>query len=377
MPLEAVMVCMDNSEFQRNGDYSPNRLIAQRETINHISLSKTESNMESTVGLLTMGGRAKVLCAPTRNLGALMSELKEVQIFGKCDFLAGIKTAQLALKNRQNKNQHPRIIVFVGSPIDCDQKKLTKLGTQLKKNNFAVDVINFGKENAANTNVEKLEAFINAVNNDDNSHLVNIPPGPHVLSDMVITSSILGNAPQPAAFGTPGGNSGFAGGNLTNGGGGGVGAEEEAMLAYALRISMEEARDRQQNTEESKEESKKDEESKGEPSKQEDVAGQDGGNMELDEVDDDVDEEDELARAMALSMAVEEADDDAEAQEEGADADAGDVDDEIMQVFKEEKFIEDLIDSTGVQKDDIDIQKILDFGDKEEGKDEEEDKGKK
>jgi len=134
---------MDNSEYQRNGDYSPNRLIAQRETINHIALSKTESNMESTVGVLTMAGKLKVLAAPTRNLGSIMTELKSVGMRGKCDLLAGIKTAQLALKNRQNKNQHPRIIVFVGSPIETDMKKLTKLGAQLKKNSYAVSQLIF------------------------------------------------------------------------------------------------------------------------------------------------------------------------------------------------------------------------------------------
>eukprot|EP00470_Lotharella_oceanica_P001637 CAMPEP_0170167762 /NCGR_PEP_ID=MMETSP0040_2-20121228/1073_1 /TAXON_ID=641309 /ORGANISM="Lotharella oceanica, Strain CCMP622" /LENGTH=377 /DNA_ID=CAMNT_0010405883 /DNA_START=59 /DNA_END=1192 /DNA_ORIENTATION=- len=377
MPLEAVMVCMDNSEFQRNGDYSPNRLIAQRETINHISLSKTESNQESTVGLLTMGGRAKVLCAPTRNLGALMSELKEVKIQGKCDFVAGIKTAQLALKNRQNKNQHPRIIVFVGSPIEAETKALEKLGGQLKKNSFAVDVINFGKENAQNTNVEKLEAFISQVNNESNSHLVNIPPGPHILSDMVISSPILGNASHGGAgMAVPS----AGGANLTNGGG--VGAAdntEEALLAYALRISMEEARDAQQRPEESKEASK--EESKAEPMAEEkkDDAKEEQ-KMELEGVDDDADEEAELARAMALSMAMDEEDEEEGEKEEaaGETGGGGEVDDEILQVFKEEDFIEDLIDSTGVQKDDIDIQKILDFNEKDEGKKEEDkDKGSK
>ncbi|GAB5360730.1 hypothetical protein AAMO2058_000652500 [Amorphochlora amoebiformis] len=370
MPLEAVMVCMDNSEFQRNGDYSPNRLIAQRETINHISLSTTETNMESTVGLLTMGGRATVLCAPTRNLGNLMSELKDVKISGKCDFVAGIKTAQLALKNRQNKNQHPRIIVFVGSPIEAEIKKLTKLGALLKKNSFAVSVINFGKENAQNNNVEKLEAFIGAVNNDGNSHLVNVPPGPHILSDMVVSSPILGNAPPPSGFGGAPvvSSTSSGGGNVVTGGGlavpGAAGNDpEQAMLAYAMRISMEEARDKEQKAAAGKEESKK-EESKIEAPAEE-------SKMELEGVEEDDDEEDDLARAMALSMGVEEEDD--EEGDEGKQEEEG-VDDEIMEVLKEDQFLEDLIDSTGVQKDDIDIQKILDFNDEDEDKDKDEGK---
>jgi hypothetical protein len=55
---------------------------------------------------------------PTRNLGQIMSTMmKEVHVGGKSNFLAALKTAQLVLKNRQNKNQRQRIIMFVGSPV--------------------------------------------------------------------------------------------------------------------------------------------------------------------------------------------------------------------------------------------------------------------
>jgi 26S proteasome regulatory subunit N10 len=55
--------------------------------------------------------------------------------------------------------------VFVASPVAEDEASLVKLGKKLKKNNVAVDIINFGEE-AANT--AKLEAFIQAVNSGDN-----------------------------------------------------------------------------------------------------------------------------------------------------------------------------------------------------------------
>lgn len=227
-----------------------------------------------------------------------------------------------------------------------------------------MDVINFGKENSSNTNTEKLEAFIKAVSNDENSHLVNVPPGPHILSDMVVSSAILGGA-GPSGFGGPVATGTSAGGNLTNGGGVGAaggGDTEEQMLAYALRISMEEAQNKPQEAskEEAKSEAKKEDEK--EESKEE------SNKMELEGVEDDIDEEAELARAMAMSMAVDE-DEEGDAQEaskEQPSGEAGADDDAILEVFKEEKFIEDLIDSTGVQKDDIDIQKIIDNNEKDE-----------
>lgn len=152
---------------------------------------------------------------------------------GKSNIVSALKTAQLALKNRVNKNQRQRIILFVGSPISASTEQLIKIGKQLKKNNVAVDVVNFGAENAVNDNAEKLEALISAVNSADNSHLVNIPPGPHVLSDLVGTSAIVLDADQISAGG--GGGAGMGGNDM------GI-DESDPEMAMAIRMSMEEAR---------------------------------------------------------------------------------------------------------------------------------------
>lgn len=46
-----------------------------------------------------------------------MSCVKSIKIGGQSNFVAGLKTAQLCLKNRPNKNQRQRIVMFVGSPV--------------------------------------------------------------------------------------------------------------------------------------------------------------------------------------------------------------------------------------------------------------------
>lgn len=53
---------------------------------------------------------------------------------------------QLGLKHRQNRHQRQRIVVFVGSPVEADEKELLTVAKKLKKNNVAVDVVNFGEE---------------------------------------------------------------------------------------------------------------------------------------------------------------------------------------------------------------------------------------
>lgn len=56
--LTAHWICssLDNSEWMRNGDYVPSRLEAQHDATNLLCGTKTQSNPESTVGILTMAG---------------------------------------------------------------------------------------------------------------------------------------------------------------------------------------------------------------------------------------------------------------------------------------------------------------------------------
>lgn len=82
-----------------------------------------------------------------------------------------------------------RIVAFVGSPIQIDEKEAVKLAKRLKKEKVNVDIISFGEESVNN---EVLTAFVNALNGKDGngSHLVTIPPGPH-LSDALLSSVII------------------------------------------------------------------------------------------------------------------------------------------------------------------------------------------
>ncbi|CAN0426993.1 unnamed protein product, partial [Ectocarpus sp. 12 AP-2014] len=160
MPLESTMICLDNSEWMRNGDYIPTRMEAQHDAANLLCGSKTNSNPESTVGVLTMAGKGpELLVSPTDDMGKILSSLHGVSVHGKTNFAAGIQIAQLALKHRRNKHGGQRIIIFVSSPIEDETKTLVKVGKMLKKNNVAADVVSMGE---TDENQEKLEEFIGA-----------------------------------------------------------------------------------------------------------------------------------------------------------------------------------------------------------------------
>jgi 26S proteasome regulatory subunit N10 len=178
---------------------------------------------------MTSSGRApKVLVTPTNDVGKLLASLHGIKIEGTAKILSSLRIAQLALKHRVHKNHKPRIILFVGSPIEDSQDDMVKLGAMLQKNEVAVDVVNFGQ---IEENTEKLEAFVAAVNNSENSHLVTVPPGPHVLSDLLISS--------PIVTGSSGGDGGPGGAPQHEFG---VDPALDPELAMAMQLSMEEAR---------------------------------------------------------------------------------------------------------------------------------------
>lgn len=203
--------------------------------------AKVASNVESSVGLLTLAGRsARILITSTRDLGRIFTCMHDVDYDGHADVVAGIKKAQLALKHRQNALQRQRIVVFVSSPIDAPTEVLVRLGKMLKKNNVAVDVINVGSE-ADNT--EKIDAFVGAVNSNDNSHVLHVSAGGGVtLADAIMTSDInLDDGGGGAAgAGVGAGGAGGAAGDF-----GGLDESADPELEMALRISMEEERARQ------------------------------------------------------------------------------------------------------------------------------------
>ncbi|CAL0331921.1 unnamed protein product [Lupinus luteus] len=243
MVLEATMICIDNSEWMRNGDYSPSRFQAQADAVNLICGAKTQSNPENTVGVLTMAGKGvRVLVTPTSDLGKILACMHGLEIGGEMNLAAGIQVAQLALKHRQNKKQQQRIIVFTGGPVKHEKKMLEMIGRKLKKNSVALDIINFGEEDEGKT--EKLEAVLASVNNNDTSHIVHVAAGPNALADVLISTPIF--------TGDGEGGSGFAAAAAAATAGGasgydfGVDPNLDPELALALRVSMEEERARQE-----------------------------------------------------------------------------------------------------------------------------------
>jgi 26S proteasome regulatory subunit N10 len=118
---------------------------------------------------------------------------------------------------------------------------------RLKRNNVAIDVVNF----AHPENIPRLQTLINAANSNGNCHFLDVPIGVAHITDVLIASPII----SPDEMGGDVG-AGAAGAGAAVGGAGGDPASQFAEyggvdpnldpeLAMALRISLEEERARQ------------------------------------------------------------------------------------------------------------------------------------
>jgi len=231
------MLCLDNSDWARDGDYSPSRWEAQLNAANIICGAKVEQNPENSVGILAIAGkRIEVLTAPTTDQAKIYAAVASGKLGGDSDVYAAVRVAALALKHRQNKNQKARILLFVCSPVREETEKMTALGKELKKNNVAVDIISFG---AIETHTS-LEALQKAANSGDNSRFITIPSGPDVIiADVLFNTPILlgeGEVENSVVPRFPGG----------------VNPETDPELAEALRLSMEEFKAQQVREEQAK-----------------------------------------------------------------------------------------------------------------------------
>lgn len=118
MNIEATLICIDNSEYSRNGDFVPTRLEAQMDAVGLIASSKLAEQFENSVGIVCFASNgSRLLTAPSNDLGMFLSDLHTIKPYGQSDVIKGIHTAQLALKHRLNKSQQQHIICFIASPI--------------------------------------------------------------------------------------------------------------------------------------------------------------------------------------------------------------------------------------------------------------------
>lgn len=231
--VEACFVCLDSTEYMRNGDQYPTRMMAEQDAACLLVNAKLQANAENTLGFLTTGGNACVVHETlTNNIDAVMTSIGNVPITGKrCNFSSGLQIASLALSHRTNSRAEKRIIAFVGSPVVESEAALEALAKKLRKDDVAVDIVAFGVE----SNIELLRSFVNKVSKKENSRFLSVGPKENLTDKLMGNAILLGeDAPEGGEGGGGAGMGGF-----------GIDPNTDPDLAMALRLSMEDEMQRQ------------------------------------------------------------------------------------------------------------------------------------
>ncbi|CAD6184145.1 unnamed protein product [Caenorhabditis auriculariae] len=79
MVQESTMICVDNSEWMRNGDYTPTRLQSQQDAVNLIMQCKLRANPENAVGLLSMADNVQVLSSMSTEISRLLMKTHQLE----------------------------------------------------------------------------------------------------------------------------------------------------------------------------------------------------------------------------------------------------------------------------------------------------------
>lgn len=77
--------------------------------------------------------------------------------------------------------------MFISSPVQQEESELVQIGKKMKKNKVAIDIVNFGQPE----NTQKLTALINAVNQSNNSHFMDVQDNFINITDAIITSPLV------------------------------------------------------------------------------------------------------------------------------------------------------------------------------------------
>lgn len=286
------------------------------------------------------GKRVEVHVTLTNDLSRILNAIKGINLSGECDFITAMNIATLTLKHRQNKNQKQRIILFVGSLIKHSKEDLVQCGKKLKKYGVAVDIISFGN---VDENKEHLKEFLDAVNNGNNSSMVEVPVGFYLI-DSLFNSSLMNEGFGDAQMENQmnlGGEQNVPSNTNVNQQSGGM-TQFERDMALAMQQSLEEERKKAQ--------------------------GKNDQNVEMKPVEEE-NEEDELEKAKLMSMQ----EHDKVVKKQNADEDK--VKEELLE---NQDFIKDLlkgIDSAEIKEEDVEevMKKIKE---EKEGKNEGDNKDK-
>ena len=119
------MLCVDNTEFSRNGDFTPSRFGAQQDVIQTLCRTKIRMHAENNLGLLATGGKKpKLVNTLTSDTNKLLSGFAKLGHDGEeNNFTVSLRTAHLALRRALERGESPRQCILSKADSKCPRRQ--------------------------------------------------------------------------------------------------------------------------------------------------------------------------------------------------------------------------------------------------------------
>ncbi|EJW02889.1 hypothetical protein EDEG_02713 [Edhazardia aedis USNM 41457] len=203
---EVFIFVIDNSKSSQNGDYMPNRLLCQKDTLKALVDRKLRENVENLVGIVPLCMENYHVLTPTKNTNEINKFILEIDLCKPTKCSIDLALRSFVIYNKENIDKS--IMFFLGSNLE--EKMLNSMIESVCRgceNKILMRGIFFGD------GIFHCEMFDQMVYGDDYSYVV-----VDILDDMYQSAYTVYNSDEDADDDD---------------------SEDDPELALALRLSME------------------------------------------------------------------------------------------------------------------------------------------
>lgn len=186
----SLYILIDNSDTSINSDFQPNRLEAQKKTVETLFQDYISSNYRSVkFGIETMGEKNfGIQLMPTQSQEEINKYLESINIGGKLLLRKALHVSLTSIV----KFHHPsidshndyKILVFIGGRNDFTERDAEFFITKLQEYNIKIEIVVFGAD------VDNIDILSYMCRQIPNSKFLNVPNTDTILSDEVLSSNL-------------------------------------------------------------------------------------------------------------------------------------------------------------------------------------------
>jgi len=164
---EAVVLCLDNSQYSRNLDGTFTSRLDKLIRMSYLYYDHKMSVPNNSIGLVTMGGeQPKVLQTLTNESGRLLNILAVVKSEAGCNVELSLQLAYATLRHRTRKELAQRIVLFFCNEIaESDLQVLEDNVRTLSRSGISLDIVSLYRQSEVIG--QRIYKIIQASNEDE------------------------------------------------------------------------------------------------------------------------------------------------------------------------------------------------------------------